>query len=218
MVETLPDRHRRFTLRATFRAPPQWADAPEPCWRHDSRGARPSNAGAMCCAGALLRAFGRRTMISAEHVAPLQTRSQYKLDLPRCAMSQDALISWKEECDAIHREMDRLLTASWPETAEERQVRKIQFMALIERRNFAARNCLKSDGDTARSSINQQKPSETPGVLPNADPMFEVETMNVKISQEPSEETALVIDQSPQAPPADPKFEVRNFLKSLGLK
>ena len=133
-------------------------------------------------------------------------------------MSQDVLKSWKEECDAIHREMDRLLTASWPETAEERQVRKIQFMALIERRNFAARNCLKSDGDTARSSINQQKPSETPGVLPNADPMFEVETMNVKISQEPSEEAALAIDRSPQAPPADPKFEVRNFLKSLGLK
>jgi hypothetical protein len=41
--------------------------------------------------------------------------------------------------------MDRLLTAGWPETAEERQVRKIQFMALIERRNVSAQKFLKPD-------------------------------------------------------------------------
>jgi hypothetical protein len=48
-------------------------------------------------------------------------------------MSRDDLISWKEECAVIHLEMDRLLAASWLDTAEERQVRRIQFMALIER-------------------------------------------------------------------------------------
>jgi hypothetical protein len=53
-------------------------------------------------------------------------------------------------------------------------------------RNVAAHNCLKSAGDMARVSINQQKPSEPPEVLPNADPMFEVETVNVKMS-DPSE-------------------------------
>ena len=132
-------------------------------------------------------------------------------------MSQGALIDWKEECEAIHSEMDQLLTAGWSATAEERQVRKIQFMALIERRNVAAHNFLKSDGDKARFSINHHMPSETTGVLPNADPMLEVEIVNVKVSQEPSE-AALAIDRSPPAPPADPMFEVRNFLKSLGLR
>ena len=53
-------------------------------------------------------------------------------------MSQGALISWEEESGTIHREMDRLLTAGWVETAEECRVRKIQFMALIQRRNVAA--------------------------------------------------------------------------------
>jgi hypothetical protein len=132
-------------------------------------------------------------------------------------MSQDALISWKEECDPIHREMDRLLAAGWLDTAEERQVRKLQFMALIERRNVAAHNCLRSDGDTARSFINQQRPSETSGVLPKADPILETEIMNVEVSREPSE-AALTIDRSPQAPHVDPMLEVGNFLKFLGLK
>ena len=132
-------------------------------------------------------------------------------------MSQGALISWKAECDAIHREMDRLLTAGWIKSPEERQVRKIQFMALIERRNVAAHNFLESNGDTARFSINQQKLSENSGVLPDADPMFEAEIINVKAPQQLSEE-ALAIDRGPQVPPADPMSQVRDFLKSLGLK
>jgi hypothetical protein len=146
-------------------------------------------------------------------------------------MSRGGLISWKEECDAIHREMDRLLTAGRLESTEERQGRKIQFMALIERRNVAAHNCLKSDRDPARVSISQQKPSKTPGVLPKAavetmnvkesqeppeadrgpqvpptDPLSEVETMNVKESQEPPE-----ADRGPQVPPADPLSEVETM-------
>jgi hypothetical protein len=124
-------------------------------------------------------------------------------------MSQGALISWREECDAIHKEMDRLLAAGWLEAPEERQVRKIQFMALIERRNVAAHNCLKSDGVTASFSTNQQKPPET-------DPSLSVEIMNGKISREPSE-AALAIDRSSQAPPADPKFEVRTSKYSTSM-
>jgi len=159
-------------------------------------------------------------------------------------MSQGALISWKEESGTIHREMDRLLTAGWVETAEECRVRKIQFMTLIERRNVAAYNYLKSDGDTARVSINPQNPSDAPRRLPNLDPMFEVETqepsevalaidlspqaplpdpvfeaevMDGKVSQEPSK-AAIAIDRGSQMPPANPMFEVKNFLKFLGLK
>jgi hypothetical protein len=47
--------------------------------------------------------------------------------------------------EAIHNEMDCLLKASWPETAADRQVRELQFMALIERRDAAARNLLQTN-------------------------------------------------------------------------
>jgi hypothetical protein len=111
--------------------------------------------------------------------------------------------------------MDRLLSAGWLETAEERQVRHVQFLALIERRNAAADNFLKS-GRTLRYSMTQQTPSEAPGALPVADQTFEAGAMNAEISREPSE-AALEMDLSPQAPPPDPMFEARNFLKLLGL-
>ena len=91
--------------------------------------------------------------------------------------------TWKEQCGAVHGEIDVLLAAGWPETAEERQVRKIQFMALIERRNVAAQNFIKSDRERATSS---EKPSEIPG-LSNADRKPEVEIVNAEISQEPFE-------------------------------
>ena len=54
-------------------------------------------------------------------------------------MSKSALIDWKSEAADIHREMDDLFKAGRPETAAERQVRQIQFLALIERRDAAAR-------------------------------------------------------------------------------
>jgi hypothetical protein len=197
-------------------------------------------------------------------------------------MPKNVLMSWKEECDIIHREMDRLLAAGWLETAEERQVRKMQFMALIERRNVAAQNFLKSDGDTANFFIDRQEPAEIPGRLAdtgatpkvetadaemsheppdagrvtdqspqamNQDPMFKIRIMSVEVSQKPSEElpamerdsqerppvsttqvettnvnmpqapseAAFTPDPSFPAPPAEPIFEVRNFLKRLGL-
>jgi hypothetical protein len=40
--------------------------------------------------------------------------------------------------------MDRLITAGRPQSPEERQVRQLQFSALIERRDAAARNLLRS--------------------------------------------------------------------------
>ena len=49
---------------------------------------------------------------------------------------------WSSECEAVDREMERLILSAWPRTQEENQVRKIQFMALVERRSDAARNFL----------------------------------------------------------------------------
>jgi hypothetical protein len=40
--------------------------------------------------------------------------------------------------------MDRLIAAGRPQSPEERQVRQLQFSALIERRDTAARNLLRS--------------------------------------------------------------------------
>jgi hypothetical protein len=128
-------------------------------------------------------------------------------------MSRGALVTWKEQRGAVHGEMDVLLAAGWPETAEERQVRKIQFMALIERRNVAAQNFIKSDRERATSS---EKPSEIPG-LSNADRKPELEIVNAEMSQEPFEAPG-DIARDPQVPPADALLEVRNFLKALGLK
>ena len=45
---------------------------------------------------------------------------------------------WSSECEAVDREMERLILSAWPRTQEEIQVRKFQFAALIERRNEAA--------------------------------------------------------------------------------
>ena len=50
----------------------------------------------------------------------------------------------KREREAIEEEMDRLITAGRPASAEERQVRQLQFTALLERRDAAARSLLQS--------------------------------------------------------------------------
>jgi hypothetical protein len=130
-------------------------------------------------------------------------------------MSRGALISWKEECDTIHGEMDRLLTAGWPETAEERQVRKIQFMALIERRNVSAQKLLKPGGETVTLAIRRQEPTETPE-LPNPNPTTELQITSVI----PEERlmVGLAIDPDLGPSPADPRLGARNFLKFLGLE
>jgi hypothetical protein len=58
--------------------------------------------------------------------------------MPRSTASE----IWRSECEAINQEMDRLLLSDWPRTQEENQVRKIRFMALVERRSDAACNFL----------------------------------------------------------------------------
>jgi hypothetical protein len=49
---------------------------------------------------------------------------------------------WRRECEVVHREMDRLILAGRPQSQGEQQVRQVQFAALIERRDAAARNFL----------------------------------------------------------------------------
>jgi len=74
---------------------------------------------------------------------------------------------WRRECEAINQEMDRLILSDWPRTQEENQVRKIQFMALVERRSEAARNFLSeatprrriiSTEERASHSTEEEKP------------------------------------------------------------
>jgi proline racemase len=72
-------------------------------------------------------------------------------------MRQNAFREWRKECEAVQNEMDRLIKSGRPQSPEERQVRQLQFTALIERRDAAARNLLaagpstenkKPEGDT----------------------------------------------------------------------
>jgi hypothetical protein len=51
---------------------------------------------------------------------------------------------WRRECEAVQKEMDRLIRAGRPQSPEERQVRQLQFSALIERRDAAARSLLRT--------------------------------------------------------------------------
>jgi hypothetical protein len=120
-------------------------------------------------------------------------------------MSQDALVSWKEECDAIHGEMDRLLAAGWLGTAEERQVRKIQFMALIERRNVAAQRFIKSDRDPVEASTSRQDRSEASRLPPNPRPILENAPVNVSSNQKPPGAVRAIYRNIP-ASPDDPMF------------
>jgi hypothetical protein len=59
-------------------------------------------------------------------------------------MVNNAFQEWRQECEAVQKEMDRLIAAGRPQSAEERQVRQLQFTALIERRDAAARNLLRT--------------------------------------------------------------------------
>ena len=67
-----------------------------------------------------------------------------------------AFQNWKRECEEIEREMDRLITAGRPDSAEERQVRQLQFTALIERRDAASRSLLHTD-----TAARRPKPSSS---------------------------------------------------------
>ena len=55
--------------------------------------------------------------------------------------------------------MDRLVAAGRPNSPEERQVRQLQFTALIARRDAAARNLLKADAAALRSRVWHKPPT-----------------------------------------------------------
>jgi hypothetical protein len=60
-------------------------------------------------------------------------------------MHDEVFRSWRQECEAIEQEMDRLIRGPVPASVEERQVRRIQFAALVERREDAARKLIQAD-------------------------------------------------------------------------
>jgi hypothetical protein len=60
------------------------------------------------------------------------------------AMVNNEFQDWRRECEAVQKEMDRLIRAGRPQSPEERQVRQLQFTALIERRDAAARSLLRT--------------------------------------------------------------------------
>jgi hypothetical protein len=68
---------------------------------------------------------------------------------------------WKSECEAVEREMDRIIAAGRPASGDQRQVRKIQFEALIERRETAARKLLPPHNSARRVASPALSPIET---------------------------------------------------------
>jgi hypothetical protein len=65
---------------------------------------------------------------------------------------------WRRECEAINQEMERLILSEWPRPQEEYQVRKIRFMALVERRSEAARRFLSDAVVRPRINAIERKP------------------------------------------------------------
>jgi len=65
-------------------------------------------------------------------------------------MTENSFQTWRAALGVIHDEMDRFIKSGWPETVQDRQVRRIQYVALIERRDAAARDCELEGGETKR--------------------------------------------------------------------
>lgn len=59
----------------------------------------------------------------------------------REALQQD-FEAWRHECDVVEKEMNRLISSVSSGTKEDRDNRRAQFQALIERREAAARKIL----------------------------------------------------------------------------
>jgi hypothetical protein len=55
---------------------------------------------------------------------------------------QETFADWRREHDTIQAEMDQLVKSGCPSSKEERRIRNMQFAALIERREAAARKIL----------------------------------------------------------------------------
>lgn len=54
----------------------------------------------------------------------------------------EAFQHWVLERSAVEAQMDEILTSRLPVASEERQARRVRFLALIERRDVAARSLL----------------------------------------------------------------------------
>jgi hypothetical protein len=76
--------------------------------------------------------------------------------MERCEMHDRAFQVWRRERDAVEQEMNRLITACRSISVEERQVRRFQFEALVERREAAARKLLQSDHAARAASTRGQ--------------------------------------------------------------
>jgi hypothetical protein len=68
------------------------------------------------------------------------------------AKIQETFADWRREVEAIQIEMDHLVRSGCPSSKDERLVRSMQFSALIERREAAARKILPSYNLFAPSS------------------------------------------------------------------
>jgi hypothetical protein len=133
-------------------------------------------------------------------------------------MSQGTLIDWKNESEAIHNEMDRLLASGWQETAEERQVRKMQFMALIERRDVAARGFLQPLRNASRFSAEGQKPKEAVLSARINERTSEVKIVTLTLSQPSSEPAASAVSTVDAKLPELAEDERLNLLMATELK
>src|SRR5262249_59573492 len=71
----------------------------------------------------------------------------------------DAFHNWRRELETVEQEMNSLMAEGLPASNEERHVRRTRFAALIERREAAARNLLRSDLALRRG----RSPAPTPG-------------------------------------------------------
>jgi hypothetical protein len=77
---------------------------------------------------------------------------------------------WRSESEAINQEMERLILSSWPRSPEENQVRKMQFMALVERRAEAAHRFLADAAVRRRRKAIQPGPKPGPAPEPITEP------------------------------------------------
>jgi len=59
-------------------------------------------------------------------------------------MADNPFQDWRREYEAVSKEMDRLISAGYPQSREERQIRRLQYTALIERRDAAIKKFLRS--------------------------------------------------------------------------
>jgi hypothetical protein len=74
-------------------------------------------------------------------------------------MRVDAFHNWRRELEAVEQEMNSLMAQGLPASSQERQVRRTRFAALIERREAAARNLLRSDFVPRRSKLPTRAPA-----------------------------------------------------------